>query len=600
MKFLIRLSPASGSQQDAKLELDADFLTIGFAKDNGLVLETPGAADHHARISGKDGQYRIEALTDDKVLVNERSVDNHLLVPGDVIRIGSSLLRVMENGRNQEFRGEMITPKDLKSPELRGNFLRWGWDGQHIAYIRPLIWTAVIVALAFFLLIPLASIEIPAVDRFLNRGGPLMRSISGDSWSVGPVSRYHIRIANDCEKCHAGGAFTDIPNKACESCHDDIKNHVNVDQVKGIMQEMPLCGDCHQEHIADNFLVMGDRVEQCLQCHGDIKKTYSKSELRNIPKDFGHESLFGGHHPEFKASVVNNQGNDKVTIERISMADKEKLVEQSGLRKFSHRDHMAKEGVLAPDGKGGAEVMKLECWSCHKSDPNDGHMSTASFNDNCHQCHKLTFDQLSPNVELPHGKAEDIFGFLKDFYAKSPRGSLIDLPPNHPDGERTLPGKLISRGSVDFDAGSFTLDQYAKAMGQRTFENGVCSECHQAEKPTDDFSTWRIVKPKISTHWFPKAKFNHNAHDIYECGGCHDAAQSESPKDVNIRGQESCTECHSSENSSCLKCHSFHSEGHFKMNGDPLLPKKEEIKPWHGQALMSPKPLDAAGSEVKK
>ncbi|MEY2697854.1 MAG: hypothetical protein RL333_1992, partial [Pseudomonadota bacterium] len=514
MKFLIRLSPASGSQQDAKLELDADALTIGFAQDNHLVLDTPGAADHHARISGKDGQYRIEALTDGKVLVNERSVDQHVLVPGDVIRIGSSLLRVMENGRNQEFRGEMIAPKDLKSPELKGNFLRWGWDGQHIAYIRPLIWVAVVTALAFFLLIPLASIEIPAVDRFLNRGGPLMRSISGDSWSVGPVSRYHIRIANDCEKCHAGGAFTDIPNKACESCHDDIKNHVNVEQIKGITEQMPLCGDCHQEHIADNFLVMGDRVEQCLQCHGDIKKTYSKSELRNIPKSFGHESLFGGHHPEFKASVVNNQGNDKVSIERISMADKEKLVEQSGLRKFSHRDHMAKEGVLAPDGKGGAEVMKLECWSCHKSDPNDGHMSTATFNDNCHQCHKLTFDQLSPNVELPHGKAEDIYGFLKDFYAKSPRGSLIDLPPNHPDGERTLPGKLISRGAVDFNAGTFTLDQYAKAMGQRTFENGVCSECHSAEKPSDDFSTWRIVKPKISTHWFPKAKFNHNAHDI--------------------------------------------------------------------------------------
>ena len=598
MKFLIRLLPSNGSPEDAKLEVDADFLAIGFARDNHLVLDTSGAADHHARIVAKDSKYWIEALTDGEVLVNERSYASRALSSGDVIRIGSSLLRVIEDGCNQEFRGEMITPRDLNTPGLRGNFLRWGSDGQHIAYIRPLIWTAVIAALAFFLLIPLASIEIPLVDRLLNSGGPFIRSISGDSWSVGPVSRYHIRIAHDCEKCHSGGAFSDIPNRACESCHDDIKNHLNVDQLKGMTQDLPLCGDCHQEHIADSFLVMGDRVEQCLQCHGDIKKTFSQTELRNIPKNFGHESLFGGHHPEFKASVVNNHSNDNVVIDRISMADKEKLVEYSGLRKFSHRDHMAKEGVLAPDEKGGAEVMKLECWSCHKSDPNDGHMSTASFDDNCHQCHKLTFDQLSPNVELPHGKAEDILGFLEDFYSKSPRGALIDLPPAHPDGERTLPGKLISRGSVDFNAGKYTLNQYAKVMGQRTFKNGVCAECHQAEKPSDDFATWRITKPKIATHWFPKAKFNHNAHAIYDCGGCHDAAQSESPTDVNIRGQESCVECHSSENSSCLKCHTFHSEGHFRMDRTPLLPKKEEIKPWHGQALISPKGANVGAFEA--
>jgi len=62
VKFLIRLLPASGTQQDAKLELDADFLSIGFAKDNGLVLEIRGPRIITRALRGKTGNTVLKRL----------------------------------------------------------------------------------------------------------------------------------------------------------------------------------------------------------------------------------------------------------------------------------------------------------------------------------------------------------------------------------------------------------------------------------------------------------------------------------------------------------------------------------------------------------
>ncbi len=599
MKFLIRLSLGSDAPLDETVEVREDSLSIGFAKDCNLVIDDAGVLDHHARIFHEDGGFWVEALGAADLVVNQSGARRHRLRFGDVIQIGGKALHVLENPGHEEFHAELREMTRSPVAGVTGKFLRWSPNGQYFAHFRVLAWVALALAFLFLMVMPLASLEFPSLDRLMNRGGTFTRLMTADSWSVGPVSRYHIRIANDCETCHSDGAFTNVPDKACESCHDQIKHHFNINKVDHVETPVPLCGDCHQEHIADNFLVLGDRVEQCLLCHGDIKSTYRQTDLRDIPKAFGNESFFGGQHPQFKASIVNKTSNAEASVDRVLMSDTARLFEKSGLRKFSHRDHMEKNGVLAPDGLGGADLVKLECWSCHKSDPKDGHMSTASFDENCHGCHKLTFDELSPHAELPHGKAEDVLGFLKNFYAQSPKGTLIAVPEDSKKSERSLPGKMISRGSPDFAVGSYNLDGFSKEMGQRIFDNGVCSECHTVQKPTAEFETWTIVKPQITARWFPKAKFSHGAHEIYECGGCHSAEASETPGDVNIPGQENCVECHSSDNSSCLKCHTFHSESHFKLDGSPLLPKKEMTKPWHGHATADDHGEDGRTQEAK-
>ena len=588
MKFIIRSgSAATGTPIEATHTL-GDVFRIGSHADNDFVIDSPKVAAHHIELEATPEGVRVRALTRVGVRVNGLDVKQTLLQVGDQLEFGAYALRVLPVDTPDTFLADCQPVADamaLQSQAAKRRLIEWGNDGQHHVHLRPVAWGAVILTLLLLLLLPLASIYSPDIDRLLNRGGPLAKSLSADSWSVGPISRYHIRIELDCATCHNGGAFSDIPDTACEKCHDNTHGHLDATRRSALQTPMPKCGECHQEHIGDAYVVLGDRIEQCTQCHSDIKKTYSKTELRDIPPQFGHESLFGGQHPQFKASLIDNPGQEPLTYHRVSLDDTPQLREYSGLRKFSHRDHMAKEGVLAPDGKGGANVMKLECWSCHVPDSKGEGMKTASFDENCHRCHKLTFDKMSPDTELPHGKPEKLSEFLKAFYAASPKGALMDPPEPTGKKERELPGQLISQGTPDLAASGMSLDGFVDSMGKRIFDQGVCSECHEVVKKGESFDHWQIVKPSLATRWFPAAKFPHKAHDIYGCTSCHAVERSESPEDVNLPGRDNCVECHSSENTPCLKCHTFHQEATTQMNGKPILPPQETLKPWHGHAV---------------
>ena len=597
MKFRIRHGNQTGQSAEnaAHLIFETESLRIGRSPENELVTDNPHAADYHGVIQSTDapGKTHIEALAHSGIIVNGKSRKVASLTPGDIVSVGDFHLRILPPDGEHDFEAEVITHEEAEADLLRldrGNrWIRWIKAKLHQLRVRPVAWFAVVLTLLLLFLIPLTAVYVPSLNHFLKSGTPLMRAMSATSWSVGPISRYHIRIADDCDKCHTDGAFTNVPDKACNACHEDIRHHFNVDKTEVTGHPMPMCGDCHQEHIADNYLVLGDRVEQCLQCHADIKKIAPKSELQSIAAGFsGEENLFAKKHPEFKASMVSNHEEDHPVVTRVRMDDKEHLKEHSGLRGFSHKDHLNKDGILAPDGQGGAEIMKLECWSCHKPDDQGVGMKPFKFEDQCQRCHKLTFDELSPTTELPHGKAEKIFSFLKEFYAGSPKGSRID-PPSPPDkNDRELPGRMISRGSLDFDQSDLTLDGYAREMTQRVFEKGVCSECHEALKPSSDVSEWRIVKPKFTEKWYPGAKFEHKAHEIYGCNGCHQVESSEAPEDVNIPAQASCTECHDADNSNCIKCHTFHKDPLFNMKGNRFTPMTESIKPWHEKGNGTP------------
>ena len=593
MKFRIRHGNQPGQPEDpsAHLVFESDSLRIGRSPDNELVTDNPYAADYHGviRSAGPSGGAAIESMVLSGIVVNGKSRKIAPLKPYDIVSVGHFHLRILAPDPEHDFVAEIITPQEAHEHLLafhQGNrTIRWIKAKLHQLQVRPVAWFAVVLTLLLLFIIPLTAVYVPSLNHVLKNGSPGMRAMSATSWSIGPVSRYHIRIADECEQCHTDGAFTDVPDKACYACHEDIRHHFNLDVTETKKNEMPLCGDCHQEHIADNFLVLGDRVEQCLQCHTDITQVAPKSKLQSIPEDFsGEESLFARKHPEFVAAMVSNHEEDHPIVTRVRMDDKEHLKEHSGLVGFSHKDHLKKDGILAPDGKGGAEIMKLECWSCHKPDDQGVGMKPLKFEDHCQRCHQLTFDELAPSTELPHGKAEKIFPFLKEFYAGSPKGTRIE-PPSPPDkNDRELPGRMVSRGGLDFDQPDVTLDGYTREMTQRVFEKGVCSECHQPFKPSSDVSEWRVVKPKFTEKWYPAAKFEHQAHAIYGCTGCHQVESSESPEDVNIPAQASCTECHDADNSNCLKCHTFHKDPHFNMKGTRFGPKAEAIKPWHGNS----------------
>ncbi|MCS7049329.1 MAG: FHA domain-containing protein, partial [Verrucomicrobiae bacterium] len=74
--------------------LDEGCLTIGRAVDNLLVLDDPSVQPHHALVIREGEGHRLCAL-DPKhsPTVNDRAVHDHVLQPGDVIRVGLVELR---------------------------------------------------------------------------------------------------------------------------------------------------------------------------------------------------------------------------------------------------------------------------------------------------------------------------------------------------------------------------------------------------------------------------------------------------------------------------------------------------------------------------
>jgi hypothetical protein len=111
----------------------------------------------------------------------------------------------------------------------------------------------------------------------------------------------------------------------------------------------------------------------------------------------------------------------------------------------------------------------------------------------------------------------------------------------------------------------------------------TCAKCH-------DGAPEKIASPSIPPVWMHSAKFDHAAHRATACLDCHPKAVSEIKNNftvvnerepVNIRGLESCRECHAPKSGDrggirhgCTDCHSYH-------GGDQP----------HGRNAFAPKPL---------
>lgn len=72
-------------------------LTIGRKEDNMLVISDPYSSGHHARICLKNGEYVLEDLgsTNGTILNEEKISEKTVLVPGDEVKIGSCIFKVI-------------------------------------------------------------------------------------------------------------------------------------------------------------------------------------------------------------------------------------------------------------------------------------------------------------------------------------------------------------------------------------------------------------------------------------------------------------------------------------------------------------------------
>lgn len=84
---------ADPALQDRSYALEGE-VTIGRGEENTLVIASDQASRRHACIRPDAGGHRLEDLgSTNGTFVNSRQVKDHRLVPGDVIRVASTVLK---------------------------------------------------------------------------------------------------------------------------------------------------------------------------------------------------------------------------------------------------------------------------------------------------------------------------------------------------------------------------------------------------------------------------------------------------------------------------------------------------------------------------
>jgi len=95
MALRVRIESAAGASEERVLE-NTDIV-VGRIASAGLVIDDLSVSRQHARLTFKNGAWWVEALSStNPTLLNDATIDRpHRLGPGDLLKLGSSALRVL-------------------------------------------------------------------------------------------------------------------------------------------------------------------------------------------------------------------------------------------------------------------------------------------------------------------------------------------------------------------------------------------------------------------------------------------------------------------------------------------------------------------------
>jgi hypothetical protein len=409
-------------------------------------------------------------------------------------------------------------------------------------------------------------------------------------FSSGKISSHHAGFARDCAQCHDKGAalgekltlakfhsvvrdrfhrgidFAAIDLK-CEKCHQQHALHEpNVVQNRS-------CSVCHQEHLGPGPMKQVADL-QCASCHnnrGVMEASAQKGEklppaafhLRPHPPQqivfemprppHGYTqvlSSFAGDHPEFQ--LVREKARDPDVL------------------RFNHQRHFAAD--IPPVEKG----RKLDCYYCHKTDPEGRFYQRINFAANCQACHALLFDKNNPQLHIPHGDVNLVRTFLRTLPAQYGDHARLKLGKTNDTDVQTFVAQQIRQLREQFRTGEeleravfFEKDPYKpqRQMAVATRANYAgCALCHDVKPGANGAAA--ITKPVLVDRWMPQAKFNHAKHQVdpithekMDCNRCHRALMSRETADVLMPARADCVTCHSPKGkvvSECITCHGYH------------------------------------------
>lgn len=548
MRWLIRRVLKKG-KSSISYEDDIHFgeiLTIGRAADQAIFLPDLRAALNHASITaiGKN-KYRIESLIVAGIRVNGEITYTTTVGAGAVIELGSTRLTLLDLQGDYDAAVEVaaidkseqaeIVSRRKKPTSLSETWISKRWPS----------WLGFFLVLGLGLLLPAATHVVPGLNKVL-RYSPLP---STAFWNPGEVDSAHQFFANDCTRCHQH-AFLMVRDKACTSCHVKTKAHADPALFNIPALGDARCGSCHQDHNGKNGMVSTDQ-RLCASCHANLKeRSKGASELVDI-------SDFGTAHPELHVSLPGWNASDEFTPK--SMTWSKGLKENSGL-KFNHLKHLKADGLKTPDG-----LKTLTCANCHQPDAAGAAMKPIAFETMCHDCHKLGFDTLAPEREVPHAKVAAVTYTLDEFYAKRAlEGGYADARAPTIVRERRRPGSPPLSRQEQVEALAWARDR-AREATRTLFTGKACVTCHTVSPPAAGENDWRVAPVRVSGIWYTKARFNHAKHETQACVDCHAGAEkSEASNDLLIPGIDNCRECHGGAHakgkvaSTCIACHGYH------------------------------------------
>ncbi len=544
MRILIRFitKNAAGSVEHSDKILDAPAITIGRATDQVLQLRDRRARLQHARIEPKNGDILIVSATLAGVSVNGHSQRESKLKVGDVIEVGSNILRVIQAPEGADFAISFELRDDAAGEHLEQSWTTpvsgvFGWSK------RRLSWTLLVAVLLLVFVLPSTALLHPSLAKLLRSSDVL----PDDSlWLAGPLHTGHSSIAAECDACHVN-AFQRVPDTACMACHD-AGRHVAAAS-SPVIGEIR-CAACHREHNEPAELV-NRHQDLCADCHTALPEGV----------DLQPAGDFLDAHPDFRVSLnlplQQDSGETAWEVRHIRLADA--LTANRSNLTFDHKVHVAEEGILTPDGK-----RVLECEECHVPEPGGAKMLPISMDEHCADCHTLSFDPDDPSRVVPHGDPAGVVQALVEYYS----ARLLGEDPDAVEQRVRRPGQALTR--EDRDRAASEARQQALVVAADLFERQACNNCHTVSRRDDSELPWQVEPVKLSNDFFPHSNFSHAAHDteVTSCESCHDAHSSEQAEDLLIPDIESCRECHGSGvanrnnaqqiPSTCILCHSFH------------------------------------------
>lgn len=543
-----RLRTVEFTADGRRIARDRDFdtprVTIGRSADNDIYLPDLALDLFHATLEETGDHVAVAAVGTLGFAFNGRSVLRAEIQPavGGELRFGSYSIGVLA-----EPDGATLLTVERARPVPEATEAKRAFSlAARVPSRRAMSWALVLLVLGLFIALPLTS--------SLSREPTDKRPVAGDAaWSTGKLSRAHHALEQRCEACHVR-PFEPVADKACLSCHQEIRDHAAPARISVARGEPGAggkvlwavahafgkpgpgaCTDCHTEHESETR--MQPAAQQfCADCHDGLQSRLETTKL-------GDAADFGTLHPQFRAMIPTRLGSG--ALSRLSLSDRPR--ENSGLR-FTHVLHLDRRGAVARMAGTLGNPGGMACGDCHRPTKDGVRFQPIAMERDCQGCHSLAFDRAGGAVrQLRHG---DVRGMMADLGA-----SRLTADPLA--AARRRPGEFASGGPYSARFGPRSGGLAAQALSS----GGICGECHIPSKG----GRLSVMPVTQVSRFLAHGWFDHATHRDEPCATCHAAEKSRTSADVLLPGIGQCRTCHAGEDnraaevpSSCSMCHRYH------------------------------------------